>query len=640
MAKLFLNDLQKQAVAHNEGHAVINAGPGSGKTTVLTHMIARRCREGLSPDAMLVLMFGRDTKADFEVRLAAQMPSNRPTVSTIHAIARHILVAIEGEGAWRLIETDAYWLSVLRSVVRRLHDEGVPEISAMRKDDDFLKEILGAISYRKSALASKKISGLTDITANLLFDRYEMARASARARSFDDLIYDLLNLDPAQLHHQVAGWKYEIIFVDEFQDLSLSQMHLLKLLAGQGASIIAVGDRNQSIYGWRGSLGNSMDAFFETFFGACTRYELTETHRFGAAVAALANGIINDPQNDQQGRGGAIHSGRNDTIVSVRMGDPAQIAATVAVRNARDGNEIAVLVREYTETPWIEALIIKEGQSYTIEGAPKVFERPWAYAIRSWMEIAAGTIDRHRHSPLIKKYVQGIVSLPNRFLSADVIEQIVAESRVTGLLGAFTKVLGHQEHNGRYARLIDGLVALHRNGGKMTCAQVFAFAEDCFGLSGYFDSRCTKGSQKRRLDEFYAFKALILDQHGNVRRALAYIDALTELHASAGESCLLITSMHRAKGREWNHVVIPSLIDDLMPSETEDIQAERRLLFVAATRARKSLSLALPIDSNFKAKLNGDGHMDSRMVVSRLLYDGVQGLNEARRLCSAITVSA
>ena len=278
---------QREVICHTDGHALVSAVAGSGKSQTLVERVARLVEGGCAYDRILVLMFNVGAAEEFSRRLAQRMPHlPNPTIQTFHAYGQSLCRQLERSGlltpAYLLDETQAQPLG--REVLEHVnaHREASQRIEI---SSDSVAALLSAMDTLKGVLydgdyVPETIKGTVSalhLSAYPVFERFRMLR---QARLFGDLIADPVRAAKSDAGlRRAIGKRFDHIIVDEFQDINEAQMALVRLLAGRGAQVMAVGDDDQTIYTWRGARpvhGESVRAEFPAHAGMHT-----QTFRYG-----------------------------------------------------------------------------------------------------------------------------------------------------------------------------------------------------------------------------------------------------------------------------------------------------------------------------------------------------------------------
>ncbi len=297
---------QKKGVEHEHGHAIINACPGSGKTTVIAALIINLLSKGYVGSDMLVLMFGSDAQKHFVSKLkkaaSGMNGAKHPEVLTFHALCLRLCKYFSERGLMPnyALETSDFTLKMMASYVLKSHYTPQQWKLMQNKNDKVVDLFITFIDLIKSGSKSPKqvASDIRLAKDNIepfiaAFLVFEKEREKKGIRFFSDLIYDVVNLlNENQRARDLVSNKKKYIFVDEFQDINEIQYSLLKHLAGDKANAIVIGDVDQSIYQWRGSDPEFMNSYFTEDFPGAKEYQLTQTFRYGHELTIASNMLI------------------------------------------------------------------------------------------------------------------------------------------------------------------------------------------------------------------------------------------------------------------------------------------------------------------------------------------------------------
>lgn len=663
-----LTENQRAVVSHDTGHAIVGAVAGSGKTHTMVARIIRLLKTGVDPRRILVLMFNKSAQEDFTRRLErACAARNLPTVEvqTFHGFGFRLAKRLVEAGmipAARL-ETEGYTL-------RKLAREVLAEVNSEGNDDDQLDlnfevvtEFLDTIDILKGELypnPDERWAGVVkDIDKRFVrgFHLFEEIRATEGVRLFADLIYDpvMAALARPELAATI-GNRYEHVIIDEYQDINEAQMTLVRMIAGTRASVMAVGDEDQCVYAWRGAKPDYMTTLFSKEFPGAVRYTLPHTFRYGHALSLLANFVITRNGN------------RTDKICVSGTGRETAIDARVSGNNpgaevlrivkewcdaGRQLGETALLVREYAHSIASEVALLQAGIPYRIVGAPPFFDRAEVLGLRAYLQLAAGGLEVIESFERRYKLAQALLTTPTLYLRRDVVESLADEiaKNPVDILSIAKEAFAADRRampftRDRRARAIDTWRWVMGIGPMRKTADLLA--------SVLHQTNLRKEIEKNVPDPREAAeKVRMIDQIVKLARErnespVAFVGFLDQLVADygAGEATddrLLITSVHRAKGLEWPLVILPELSEGTFPVLREgagaaEVEDERRLFYVATTRAMERLALLVPSDQALlTASRAGVSKVPTNPLASRFLYEAnlcvaMEGLAVQRRI--------
>ena len=585
-----LNKGQKEAALHTKGPLLIVAGAGTGKTKTITHRIAHLIEEGVPARNILGVTFTNKAAGEMRERvhrLLPHAPGGVPLLTTFHSFGVRTLREFHKEAgvprAFSIWDRD----DSLKALKRILESLGLEEIAP--------KNALAAISREKGKGTSMReyADQAHDFRKKALtraWEGYEAMLQKEGALDFDDLLLHTLSLlrrsgDVLSLLRD----RYTHLTIDEYQDTNTVQMETMRLLAGEKKNICAVGDIDQNIYSWRGADIAHLLSFEETFPGART-VVLEQNYRSTRTILTIANAVIEKnvrrkPKHlfteSETGEPAALYAARNET-------DEAWFVVESAQRLIREGtpaNEIAVLFRENFQSRVLEEAFLTSGIPYRVLGT-RFFERKEVKDVLSYIRAALnprGTIDMRR-----------IVGVPTRGIGKTTLEKMLSGKEVElrdaarvkvvafrGILADIKKALEilPASEAVRFTIETSGIEAMLKQGGAEERERLENVRE-LVNLSTRYDDLMPPEGIERLLEE----AALQSEQ-----------DTLDETaHAVS------LMTVHASKGLEFDAVFITGLEQGLFPSmrendpsaPTRDSEEERRLFYVALTRARKRLFLS------------------------------------------------
>ncbi len=328
-----LTDEQRAVVEHGAGHARVAAVAGAGKTTTLVARVLHLLQRGVPAQRILVLMFNRSAREDFQRRLATMAPSGvaLPDIRTFHSLGHRLTASLTRWGALtprQLLSADWQLERLLRQATQE-----VLSGEAAQRDMALEPDTLDALSHFCALVKAEMVTpqalyerlDLGEGTGHFpeAFQRLEALLAEHGLMTYADLLYRPLlafQAEPA-LVVRVQGFLDQVI-IDEYQDINQAQLRLLATLAGRSAEVMAVGDANQCIYEWRGAHPDTMRDHFTATFGPASDYPLSTTFRHGHALALLANHAI------------AANQRRPDQLCLAAEGNPATTLSVAQGRGA------------------------------------------------------------------------------------------------------------------------------------------------------------------------------------------------------------------------------------------------------------------------------------------------------------------
>ncbi len=648
-----LNPQQQQAVMSAQGPLLLLAGAGSGKTTVLIHRIACLLKYGQGAESHQVadyvgeedLQFLREYLAqpdpdpdvqaqkDLLCGWEAAVPWSIIAITFTNKAAGELkerlerLLGREAEGVWastfhsacvRILRRDAERLGLSSSFTIYDTDDSLRVIKDILKDfnlDDKLfnpRTVLGYISRAKDALQMgpeyleqcREGGDPRKIQIAKIYVEYQRRLWNASAVDFDDIIFHTVRL--LQQDEEVRRFyqnKFRYVLIDEYQDTNHLQYLLASLLAGKWQNICVVGDDDQSIYRFRGATIENILSFEEQYPGARV-IRLEQNYRSTGTILAASNAVI---RNNLGRKGKELWTAHEegDPIVlysAMNENEEAQYVATKILEDYGQGGswrDHAVLYRMNAQSRELEYAFKRNAIPYRVVGGTRFFDRAEVKDMVAYLSAI--------HNPEDDLRLRRIINVPARGIGARTIEQVqtLAWQNACPLY----HILSHAED----------FPALERSAGKLTAfvrlldtlreksqtMELTAFYQEVLDATGYILALQTKDTIENR-SRIENVKELASSIRGYVENAVdtptlgGFLDEIalyTDLDSySSADSTVVMMTMHAAKGLEFPHVYVVGMEEGIFPSartigEPEEMEEERRLCYVAMTRAKEHLTL-------------------------------------------------
>lgn len=603
-----LNQQQRAAVTAAPGPILVLAGAGSGKTRVLAHRIAWLCHtEAISPYGLLAVTFTNKAASEMRGRVEALLGVSLAGmwIGTFHGIAHRMLRAHWQQArlpqAFQILDAE----DQLRLIRRMLKGLDLDESKWPAKQAQWY------INGRKDeGLRAAQIQDSSDLASRQwirIYSTYEAACERAGVVDFAELLLrtlELLKNNQDIITHYRKRFCH--LLVDEFQDTNAIQYAWLKLLAGQARPLFAVGDDDQSIYGWRGARIENIFSFSRDFADAQT-FRLEQNYRSTSIILSAANGLISYNQGRlgkklwTQGNQGApiqLYAAYNEHDEARFVIE--RIQEWVAGQNRRH-SEIAVLYRSNAQSRVFEENLISRQIPYRIYGGLRFFERAEIKDALAYLRLAS--------SPVDDSAFERIVNHPPRGLG-DRTLQIIREharSQACSLWKATKAVIQQGGLSARALTALNRFVALMEALAEQIRQQALPDQVDSAlaqsGLRAHFEKdRSEKGqSRLENLNELteaargFRFQSEPGEEITPLEAFLsnAALEA-GEGQASKWQDCVQLMTLHAAKGLEFPLVFLVGMEEGIFPSsmsvdEPGRIEEERRLCYVGITRAREHL---------------------------------------------------
>ncbi len=631
-----LNPEQLAAVTLPAQPALILAGAGSGKTRVLTTRIAWLIQTGqVSPAGILAVTFTNKAAKEMMTRLSAMMPINTRGmwIGTFHGLCNRLLRAHYRDAAlpqaFQILDTQDQ-LSMIKRLLKanNIDDEKYPPRNLMY----FIN------NAKENGLRAQDVEAFDDFNRRMveLYALYDEQCQREGVVDFAELLlrtYELLSRNqPLREHYQS---RFRHILVDEFQDTNNLQYNWLKLMAGTQAAVFAVGDDDQSIYAFRGANVGNMSAF-EREFKVENLIKLEQNYRSHGHILDTANMLI---ANNTKRLGKNLHTdaGHGELIRVYEATSDLQEAqwiieeAKSLIAEGSTRNEIAILYRSNAQSRVIEHALFSAGIPYRVYGGQRFFERAEIKHAIAYLQLMDNP---HNDSAFLR-----VVNFPTRGIGARSLEQLQDAARQYGisLYAAVPYVTGKAGTSlGAFVKLVE---SARFETAQLPLPEMVQIVLDASGLIAHYQNEKEGADRIENLEQLVSAASLFVSEEGFGHDAPAQLGPRSEQsagpaivtqngveildadaplvtvmsplsaflsHASleagdnqaqAGQDALQLMTVHSAKGLEFDAVFITGLEEGLFPhenSQKEDggVEEERRLMYVAITRARRRLYLS------------------------------------------------
>ena len=587
---------QQKAIKHNKGPVLVLAGPGSGKTTVITHRLKYLLEEkNIDPSTILVVTFTKNAATEMQTRAISLCGDsiNNATFGTFHAITFSILREEKG-----LAQEDVMPNNLRREIVKNLCTKYFPD-----RDDKktFLNNALLDIS-----LAQSKKEDIETFIPNIcsihdfipFFEEYRQLVKNTGLITYDDMLFDcveLLENNKNVLKKWKARWEY--ILVDEYQDANPIQERFLELLAYPKNNIMVVGDDDQSIYGFRGADPKVMLDFPKTFKKAKEIH--LETNYRSTNEIVLASKLLIRNNSLRYDKDPVAHKGSGQELFIKRESNADWQGKTIVKEikklksNGVPYKEIALIFRTNRETgAFVEILTNANIPFHVNENIDNIYEHWIAKDIFSYIQFALGI----KSENLLKQ----IINRPKRYVEKEVVNNLkpftlenlkryyndLGKSYIVDSLDKLEKnielIKEHLQNNNTFEALD---VILNKIGYmsflEERAKEIHISIEELNGIVDELSNAATK--------------------HPNITEWFSYIKSYTKEinNKNSGiydnEDCVELMTMHASKGLEFIAVFLPNLVEGQVPSSKAktqmEIEEERRMFYVAMTRAKDYLYL-------------------------------------------------
>ncbi len=583
-----LNEEQRRAVLHNYGSLLILAGAGSGKTRVITVKIAWSIeKQNMDPRSILAVTF--TNKAAREMRERAESLSasaEKVVIRTFHSF-----------GAW-LLRRNSRLLDLSDTFTIYDDDDSIALLAHLYPDQprNHIRKWAQLISRAKdNCIAPNGELSLISSDPELpeVYDTYEKRLRDIGNVDFGDLILrpiELLQNEP--IIAERIRERFSVIFVDEYQDSNVAQYNLLRELYGKNSSICVVGDDDQSIYRFRGAeVRNILD--FPRQFGNADIIKLEENYRSTNPILRLAGNVVRRNRERLGKNLWTRREGGNLPVVARLSNQNAEIDYITRIIRDTTPGEIAILFRTNAQSRPFEAHFLREEIPYKIIGTLRFHEREEVKDAIALLKLMVNPKDEVSFTRIVNK--------PARGVGPATIEKVLAYA--PSLSGNFIQA------SERAASILSGKSAL----GLSAFARLMLRAESlCEETQGHLGNFIEKLLEQSGLPEFYmerdeiAGTARLQNLEELINAASIYMSTGSGLSAFLEswelegareqndiDAQVTLITMHNTKGLEFDRVIITGLEDGIFPRDknTEELEDERRLFYVAITRARNELHI-------------------------------------------------
>lgn len=596
-----LNEQQKIAVSTTQGALLILAGAGSGKTRVLTHRIAFILENGLAyPEEILAVTFTNKAAKEMKERVTF-LTKNTAKVSwigTFHAVCVRILRRdIENIGITSqfTIYDESDQLALIKDCMKEL------QISEKNVNP---KSVIGAISSAKNELIEPEdyinfAHGYFQENVATIYMVYQKRLTENHALDFDDIIMKTIQLFK---RNDVVLEKYQNLFkyihVDEYQDTNHAQYVLINLLAQKNKNICVVGDDDQSIYSWRGAtIRNILN--FESDYPNVKVVKLEQNYRSTKKILEASYEIIKKNRNRKdkklwteniEGEKIKIYQALDEKDEGYYICDKIEKLKNAGISLS----DIAILYRVNAQSRSVEEILLKTGIQYKIVGGVRFYDRKEIKDILSYLKTAFNPSDNIS--------AKRIINEPARGVGPKTIEHVQIEAAAQN-----RSIIEYLQQNRSILKkgLADftDIITLIQN--SLKTMNIFDLLNLIIDKSGYMKSMMEE--QEKNLGRIENIKELItlasdFTDLGNIESTTQFLEAISlyetleDRQKDTSDEAVTLMTIHSAKGLEFEHVFLAGMEEGLFPhsrsyTDPQEMEEERRLAYVAVTRAKKVLHI-------------------------------------------------
>jgi DNA helicase-2/ATP-dependent DNA helicase PcrA len=623
-----LNDSQRDAVMQINGPVMVIAGAGSGKTRALTYRIAYMLSQGINPYRILALTFTNKAAAEMKERifqLVGDSNAKAVMMGTFHGVFNRIIqVEHEKLGFMRNItiyDTDDV-KNLLKSIVKEMNLDPKTYVAShvLHRISSAKSSLLSANDYARSPeiMDADRTSGKPYIAE--IFKRYNVRLKSSNAMDFDDLLYymNVLLRDFPEVLHKYQN-RFQYILVDEYQDTNFAQYLIVKKLAAAHHNICVVGDDAQSIYAFRGAnIQNILN--FKKDYPETKTIKLEQNYRSTQHIVNAANAVIKHNQ-DQLYKEVWTDNEEGHKIEILKTGSDNDEAQAVAhsifetKQNFQKNNShFAILYRTNAQSRALEEALLKKNIPYIVFGGISFYKRKEIKDVLAYFRLAINNYD--------EESLRRVINYPMRGIGATTVDKIVVcaheqNARIWDVI-ANSDRYNLDVNAPTKARLQDFAVRIKSYSAMVAKTDAYELGKHIVMTTGIMQELNVDKSDIDRLQNVEALLdsmkeftekepesmfneatgEIITDYFPSLDRFVESISLLTDDEEKKNEhqDRVKLMTIHSAKGLEFDYVYVTGLEENLFPSSMSlgtraELEEERRLFYVAITRARKKLTL-------------------------------------------------
>ena len=594
-----LNPEQRLAATHVQGPALILAGAGSGKTKALTHRIVYlHMEKGVPLDSILAITFTNKAAREMKERVMRLIPraqSEILNVSTFHAFCAKLLRREAGHlgygNSFSILDANDS-LTLIKKIMtemgidtKRIYPEAVKNLISSAKN-----ELIGPTEYRGLA------SGNLQEAVAKIYPVYQERLQTNNAVDFDDLI--MLTVRLFTEHPTVLAKyqdKFRYVLIDEYQDTNTAQYTLANLLVSAHRNLFVVGDDWQSIYSWRGANYENILNFSKDYPEAVV-VKLEQNYRSTQVILDAAHAVIASNRNRSDKRLWTAQDSGDSIVVYEALNDRDEGEFVIRKVEELRGqgtslNEIVVLYRTNAQSRNLEEICLRHDMPYRVVGGVKFYDRREVRDMVAWLTLL--------QNPTNDVAVERIINVPTRGIGAKTLDQLYARAREAGS-SLLDYIMNLPEATGGVAEFINIVGRITDAAERMSISKLL---DVVMRETGYMDWLKTEGIEgEGRLENVRELKSVMekydhLPTPAALTAFLEEVSLISDLDNQAQDlEAITLMTIHTAKGLEFDYVFVVGLEENVFPHsrslfEQAELEEERRLAYVAITRARKQIFL-------------------------------------------------
>lgn len=603
-----LNAEQLRAVEFTGSHQMLLAGPGTGKTTVLTHKIAFLIKKGYKPDSILALSFSNKAANEMREHLSEMIGKRASSIlmgtfySVFAGILRNEAKFTEYRPNFSIYDIEDS-LSLVTNIMLAfgIDMEGLSPNSARHRISHLKSKMITPENYRKHFVKSKREEKIADI-----YFEYQSRLAANNSMDYEELLLQSIRL--FQSKNQILQkykQKFRYILVDDFQDTNIIQYELLKLLLSRSCKITVAGDDEQSIYGWRGANTGNMLAFKKDF-KQHKLFTFERNYRSPKTLLAAAESVI---KNNKSQFAKTLNTQNKDgeLLTLIKCADEKDEAFQLAKYIKKEINkkklaykDFAILYRINAQSRTLEDIFKKEKVPYSIIGGVEFYRRKEVKDVIAYLRVIANTND--------EESILRIMNFPQRGIGNTTITRMVAFARKHNLtlFQTMSRVFEVIDIKERIQKNVKGFrILLEKYIGlmdKLSLGELSRALIDDLGLVRMFKSENTPESLQKL--ENISKLMTIITEYSNSNQDADLNQFLENVSLTAGIdfydksiNAVTLINLHSSKGCEFPIVFLSGCEEEIFPlaqrfSEDTTVEEERRLFYVGMTRAQQKVFIS------------------------------------------------
>ena len=586
----FLNENQQKAVVHREGPMLVLAGAGSGKTSVLTNRIAYLIEEGVSPANILAITFTNKAAREMKERVT----------KLIGADARYIQISTFHSFGLKILKENYEFLGYDKNFIILDSDDTLTVVKKLMKDLNMnpkyynARELRSKISSAKNELITPEKFKKQEYDEKIvtLYKKYCQKLKAGNSVDFDDLLIlpiKLFEISPSILNSYQERYKY--ILIDEYQDTNEAQYVFSKMISKKYRNIFVVGDNDQAIYAFRGANYKNI-LNFEKDYPDCKTILLEENYRSTKTILNAANSVIKHNKL-RKDKNLWSNNEEGDKIKYIKTDDEKSEGDYVVkeikkiAENGTSYDDIAILYRTNAQSRSIEEAMLKANIPYRIIGSFYFYNRKEIKDLLCYLRLI--------NNPKDDVSLTRVINVPKRGIGNVTIANINARAEENNI-SMFEAITSGKEL--AFKQLIEELQASSEN---KTLTELVELVLEKSGLKKELSEEKTLENEIRleNLEEFKSITKNYENEFGEVSlddflNEISLVSDVTE--HSEGNNKVSLMTVHSVKGLEYDYVFIIGMEEGIFPhynsimeGTNEAIEEERRLCYVAITRAKKKL---------------------------------------------------